>query len=75
MYVPPGDDEFVDRMPRVSDRIRTINNEKIAEAADKSSRDEILTVLCTVQSNTEGRGRDDKVEGCLPGHFPCNNVE
>ena len=43
------DDEFVDIMPRMSDPIKAVGNGKeIAEAADKSSRDEILTVLyCT----------------------------
>ena len=40
------DDEFVDIMPRMSDPIRAASNEKkMAEAADKSSRDEILAVL------------------------------
>ena len=58
------DDEFVDIMPRMSDPIRAAGNEqRLLKVPTKSSRDEILTVLyCTVQ---QGRGRDDKVEGCV----------
>ena len=51
----------------MSDPIRAVGNKKSAEAADKSSSDVILTVLyCAEQP---GRGRDDKVEGCLPVTF------
>ena len=66
------DDE--DIMPKMSDPIHGRRQcKEIAEAADKSSRDEMLTVLYLTEK--QGRGRDDKVEGCLPSHFRYSTVE